>query len=77
MVVKPGMTTRTRTNTAESTILHCDKCSYTSTMRHRLNVHNISSHNGRHTSKIKPLKVVASYKRKSSPSTSPVTTKIA
>ena len=75
MMVKPGMTIRTRTNTAEAITLYCDKCSYTSTMRHRLNTHKISCHISCHTSKIKPLKVTAS-KRKSSPIKSPATTKI-
>ena len=64
MVLKSGMATRARTGSGEP-ILHCDMCSYSSAVKHRLNMLKISTHSG----KIKTIKMSAS-KRKSWPNKS-------
>ena len=65
MVLNPGMVLRARTSSGDN-IIYCEKCNYTCSLKHQLNMHMMSKHGDR----VKPLKINA-IKRKSPPNKSP------
>ena len=69
MSLKDSMNLRSRT-TSGDTILYCDKCSYTTPLKHKLSAHKMSLHQADHTH------VKKAIKRKSSPKQSPIKKKI-